>query len=78
MERTTYLIIGGIHQYLINNLEETWNVSDVAVDHPLRVRIISPHRLCDVLNASNVRIWSFQYMFQLCELKAIRSSSKYQ
>jgi hypothetical protein len=68
-----YLVIGGIDKNLINYLEEAWNVLDVPLDHAFRIRVIRPDVLCYKLNATNVRVWAFEDVFQLGELWQIFS-----
>jgi hypothetical protein len=68
-----YLVIGGIDKNLINYLEEAWNVLDVPLDHPFRIRVIRPDMLGHELYATNVRVWAFENVFQLRELWQIVS-----
>lgn len=62
------LVIGRVDEDFINNLEESRDVLDLAMDHALVVGIISPHCLGDGFYTSNVGIGSLENVLQLGKL----------
>lgn len=64
-----YLVVRRVDKNFINDLEETRNVFHLAMHHAFCVRIIGPHCLSYRFHTTDVRIRSFQDVFQLCKLE---------
>ncbi len=52
--RAKYLVIGGVDENLIDNLEKSWNVLDIPLGHAFCIRVIRPNVLCYRLHAADV------------------------
>ena len=81
----SHLVISGVDENLVDNLEETGNICEVTtrklvqsiatahahyipIHHAFSVRIIAPHFVGNKLFTADVRVWSFQNMFNLSHL----------
>lgn len=69
------LVIGSIHDDLIEDLIETGHVGYLAVFHGFRARIEHPHVAHRALNRPNIGIRALGDMFQLGELSRVVSTS---
>lgn len=67
----TSLIVGGIDQNLVHDLEETGNVSNLAIDHSFGIRVKCPHHLCDSLYTADIRIRPLEDVLDLRKLESI-------
>ena len=69
VNQRTHLIVSGVHENLIDNLKKSWDVGDLLVHHALVHRVPHPHGSGNLLDTADVRIGSFEDMFQLRELR---------
>lgn len=60
-----YLVICGVDEDFVDDLEETRHVFDLSVYHTIGSLVVGPHELCDSFYAPNVRIWAFQDVLEL-------------
>jgi len=65
----TNLVVSGIDENLVDNLEETRDIFDLLVYHTLCIRVKCPHNLCDGLYAADIRVRSLEDMFNLRKLR---------
>ena len=63
-----YLVISGIDQDLVKDLEETRNIADVLLRHPLGLPVKDPELSLKVFHRTDVRIGSFQDVLELRQL----------
>ena len=71
-QKATHLIIRSIDKNFVHNLEETGYISCLPIHHPIRIRVIHPHRLCDHLNTADVRVRALEDMLNWAELVRIQ------
>lgn len=64
----THLVVSGIDENLIEDLEETRNIGYLLQGHSLGCFVVDPHLGLQVLDRSDIGIRSFQDMFQLRQL----------
>jgi hypothetical protein len=61
-------VVGGVDEDLVDDLEETGDEGDLAVDHALRLVVVGPHELGVGLDAADVGIGALEDVFDLREL----------
>ena len=59
-EGYTHLVVRGVDENFVYNLEETRNVLDLPVNHALVLRVPGPHVRDNRLHASNIGIRSLE------------------
>lgn len=58
-------MVCGIDENFVDNFEESRDIFDLSVDHPLLLRVVRPHNLTHKFDASYVHIRALQDMLKL-------------
>ena len=72
-----HLVVRGIDQDFVNNLEKARDVCDLLVDHSLGVRVPDPHLLRDTLDAADVGVGAQEDVLKLRQLRRHEHTGKY-
>lgn len=58
-------MVGSVDENFVDNLEESWDVFNLPVHHPLLFRVVRPHNLAEEFDASYVHVWTLQDVLKL-------------